>query len=143
MDTKYKIVLFCPYHFVHTILSNTILSVYHFVRTILSGHHQYVVVDGCCSSSLTVTCGVPQGFILGPLLFNLYINDLCSATYLSLVRFADNTNMFATGYYLTNRVDKSSKRMGVKINAEKTKTMAIGKQHEELQVRLGTGVLNR
>src|SRR6218665_3214771 len=36
MLTKYKIVPFCPYHFVHTILSNTILSVYHFVHTILS-----------------------------------------------------------------------------------------------------------
>ena len=36
MYTKYKIVPFCPYHFVRTILSNTILSVYHFVRTILS-----------------------------------------------------------------------------------------------------------
>ena len=35
MYTKYKIVPFCPYHFVHTILSNTILSVYHFVHTIL------------------------------------------------------------------------------------------------------------
>src|SRR6218665_3344171 len=31
-----KIVPFCPYHFVHTILSNAILSVYHFVHTILS-----------------------------------------------------------------------------------------------------------
>src|SRR6218665_1016060 len=36
MITKYKIVPFCPYHFVRTILSNTILSVYHFVHTILS-----------------------------------------------------------------------------------------------------------
>src|SRR6218665_1403652 len=36
MLTKYKIVPFCPYHFVHTILSNAILSVYHFVHTILS-----------------------------------------------------------------------------------------------------------
>src|SRR6218665_3647726 len=36
MVTKYKIVPFCPYHFVRTILSNTILSVYHFVHTILS-----------------------------------------------------------------------------------------------------------
>src|SRR6218665_480929 len=32
MYTKYEIVPFCPYHFVRTILSNTILSVYHFVR---------------------------------------------------------------------------------------------------------------
>src|SRR6218665_2962923 len=36
MYTKYKIIPFCPYNFVHTILSNTILSVYHFVHTILS-----------------------------------------------------------------------------------------------------------
>src|SRR6218665_1814200 len=36
MYTKSEIVPFCPYHFVHTILSNTILSIYHFVRTILS-----------------------------------------------------------------------------------------------------------
>src|SRR6218665_2921405 len=36
MYTKYKIVPFCPYHFIRTILSNTILSVYHFVHTILS-----------------------------------------------------------------------------------------------------------
>src|SRR6218665_3756633 len=36
MYTKYKIVPFCPYQFVRTILSNTILSVYHFVHTILS-----------------------------------------------------------------------------------------------------------
>src|SRR6218665_1386998 len=44
---------------------------------------------------------------------------------------------------LTHRGDKCSKRMGLKINAEKTKTMAIGKQHEELQVQLGTGVLEQ
>ena len=48
MYTKYKIVPFCSYHFVRTILSNTILSVYHFVHTILSatilsGHRQQVV----------------------------------------------------------------------------------------------------
>src|SRR6218665_249284 len=36
MYTKYRIIPFCPCHFVRTILSNTILSVYHFVRTILS-----------------------------------------------------------------------------------------------------------
>ena len=47
MYTKYKIVPLCPYHFVHTILSNTILFVYHFVRiilsaTILSGHHENI-----------------------------------------------------------------------------------------------------
>src|SRR6218665_745985 len=36
MYIRYEIVPICPYHFVRTILSNTILSLYHFVRTILS-----------------------------------------------------------------------------------------------------------
>src|SRR6218665_3329704 len=61
--------------------------------------------------------------------------------------FADDIDLLAdmkeSLQDLTNRVDKCCKRMGLKINAEKTKTMAIGKQHEELQVRLRTGVLEQ
>jgi len=56
------------------------------------------------------------------------------------LRFADDINQLANTMEslqdLTKRVDDSSKRMGLKINTENTKTMAIGKQHEELQVRL-------
>src|SRR6218665_3151923 len=63
------------------------------------------------------------------------------------LRFADDIDLLAdmkeSLQDLTNRVDKNSKRMGLRINAEKTKTMAIGKQHEKLQVRLGTEVLEQ
>jgi len=40
-------VIFCPYHFIHTILSNTIVSVYHFARTILSYQSiRYTILSG-------------------------------------------------------------------------------------------------
>ena len=50
------------------------------------------------TSTKTINCGVPQGSILGPLLFLLYVNDLCkSSELLKTIMFADDTNLFFSG----------------------------------------------
>ena len=60
----------------------------------LLNRSQYVCIDGVSSPNLSINKGVPQGSILGPLLFNIYINDLvyCSPK-LKFIMYADDSNI--------------------------------------------------
>ena len=64
----------------------------------LMNRYQYVTINGTNSDYMNVLCGVPQGSILGPILFILYINDMCNvSTLLKPILFADDTNLFYSG----------------------------------------------
>ena len=68
------------------------------LKSYLSNRKQFVNIDGCSSELLDVICGVPQGSILGPTLFILYINDICNVSNLvKFILFADDTNAFCAG----------------------------------------------
>ena len=64
----------------------------------LMNRYQFVNISGTDSDYMNVLCGVPQGSILGPILFILYINDMCNvSTLLKSILFADDINLFYFG----------------------------------------------
>ena len=68
------------------------------LRNYLTDRTQMCSINGALSCLKTVTCGVPQGPILGPLLFLIYINDLPGSLEFSSARmFADDTTLTTSG----------------------------------------------
>jgi hypothetical protein len=68
------------------------------VKDYLTNRKQFVNYNNCKSRMGNIDIGIPQGSILGPLLFLLYINDIHKISdKLSFILFADDTNIFATG----------------------------------------------
>ena len=69
-------------------------ELYNLLESYLLGRLQRVVLNGQTSSLRPVLAGVPQGSILGPLLFLIYINDLPNELKSNVKLFADDTSLF-------------------------------------------------
>jgi hypothetical protein len=68
------------------------------LKNYLSDRQQYTIVNNVSSNMRDITCGVPQGSVLGPLLFLIYINDISKAVPNNELNiFADDTNLFISG----------------------------------------------
>ena len=60
----------------------------------VSKRKQFVQIDGNCSEVIDIHFGVPQGSILGPVLFNIYVADLQEAINVKSYQYADDTTMY-------------------------------------------------
>lgn len=115
-------------------------------RSYLNNRFQYVVYNGEKSDKKRITCGVPQGSILGPLLFLLYINDLADVSdKLFALLFSDDSNMFITGKNIDELVDTMNFEMKknidwlnvnkLSLNLKKTHYMIFRKRRAKIEVK--------
>ena len=94
-------------------------SAHKWFRSYLNERIQRVEIKGISSNWSTIKCGVPQGSILGPLLFLIYINDLPHAcNSIEIVLFADDTNVTAIGQ-INLRVEEDIIKLNYWLNANK------------------------
>ena len=63
-------------------------------QSYLSDRTQYVEIGGTKSNSQQIRCGVPQGSILGPLLYLIYVNDIHKSCNCNILSFADDTTLY-------------------------------------------------
>ena len=117
-------------------LSNSSLE---WFQSYMSDRTQCSQINGVLSHPSKVVCGVPQGSILGPLLFLVYINDMgLSLKYCMYDMYADDTTFYVMGKNINEINDKLTvdmcsisnwcKANKMVMNTNKTKTMLIGSQ---------------
>lgn len=121
-------------------------------KSYITNRVQRCIVNGHLSEQRSLKCGVPQGSILGPLLFLIYINDLpCCLEHSNARLYADDTNITTTGssiVEITNSAEADLQNIKewliankLSLNVTKTEQMFIGSDHNLSKIREDTPIL--
>jgi len=106
------------------------------IAAFLSGRQQRVCINGVVSEPASVSSGIPQGSVLGPVLFALYINDLPTKVHGTAKLFADDTKLYTQSDLQDapaalqddlDRLQKWSDDWLLRFHPEKCKVMKLGK----------------
>jgi len=121
------------------------------IRSWLNGRKQRVVLHGEKSNWSDVCSGVPQGSVLGPLLFTVFINDLDDDIKSLIKKFADDTKLMGRVKSTEEvniikedlaNLDRWSDLWQMKFNVDKCKVMHLGKQNYEVKYQIkGTDLI--
>ena len=117
------------------------------IKSYLSNCKQFVQYRKTCSDEQVIKCGVPQGSVLGALLFILYINDLPNASKLTeSLRFADDTSIFYSHSNATQlfsilneelrKVDAWMKSNTLSVNIKKTNYVIFKSKQKRINANL-------
>ena len=117
-------------------------NIHNWLEDWLSERKQRVVLNGVLSSWLNVKSGVPQGSVLGPVLFLIYVNDIDDGLTCKISKFADDTKIASK---ITTTLDKETlqsdldrlacwaSKWQMKFNVDKCKVLHIGSNNNRVQ----------
>ena len=122
------------------------------IKEWLTDRKQRVVINGVSSDYINVTSGVPQGSVLGPILFLIYVNDLDANLINNIAKFADDTKISSPAANIQqcstlqrdlDNILNWSNKWGMQFNIDKCKSLHVGSNNIRFSYSMGNSEIGK